>query len=296
MNSNPIKTEGSFRVKGIFNRKNTADKPLVSVVTVVFNGAKTLEQTMQSVIDQTYDNIEYIIVDGGSTDGTIEIIKKYEKYLAYWTIGLVRGIYDQMNEGIDLATGDIIYFLNSDDMFYSNNVLEIIVKEFKKDERVGIVYGLTERFSDSLGIRYIDGGESNYLKSWKWLPTSHQSMLFRKKLFDILGKYNTKFKIFADLEFFVRFIKRRDEHGYKDIFINNIVSKVNLYGRSSQNLLHTLAEREQIGDLYFEKSFYRKFYFRLQWIKYFIMNFVIKIGIMKYYRKVKYGLFKRCHG
>ena len=98
------KGEGGLRTKGYF-KKSYDDKPLISIITVVFNGERYLEQTIQSVIDQTYDNVEYIIIDGGSTDGTLDIIKKYEDKIDYWVSEKDNGIYDAMNKGIKVCYG-----------------------------------------------------------------------------------------------------------------------------------------------------------------------------------------------
>ena len=95
----------------------------ISVVTVCFNSVSTLERTMLSVLNQTYPNIEYIIIDGGSTDGTVDIIKKYVDKLAYWVSEPDKGVYDAMNKGVLLATGDYTIFMNSGDRFYNNDVL-----------------------------------------------------------------------------------------------------------------------------------------------------------------------------
>lgn len=98
----------------------------ISIITVVFNGSKYLEKTIQSVINQTYQNIEYIIIDGGSTDGTLDIIKKYEDKITYWLSEPDEGIYYAMNKGISVATGDWVNFMNSGDCFYNNHVLKTI--------------------------------------------------------------------------------------------------------------------------------------------------------------------------
>jgi hypothetical protein len=110
--------EGGLRTKGI-NKNGTIDRPLVSVITIVFNGEKNLEQTIQSVINQDSDNFEYIIVDGGSSDRTLEIVKKYESQIDYWISEKDRGIYDAMNKGINLAHGQWLSFMNCADLFYS---------------------------------------------------------------------------------------------------------------------------------------------------------------------------------
>ena len=117
-------------------------RPLVSVVTVVFNGEKYLEETIQSVINQTYDNVEYIIIDGGSTDGTLDIIKKYEDRIDYWVSERDRGIYDAMNKGIDLASGEWINFMNAGDGLDSYSILNEIFSN-KINLKIGLIYGNT---------------------------------------------------------------------------------------------------------------------------------------------------------
>ncbi|ORM38742.1 hypothetical protein A2G94_05325 [Francisella endosymbiont of Ornithodoros moubata] len=108
-------------------------KPLITVITVVYNGEAYLEKIILSVINQTYESVEYIIIDGGSTDGTIDIIKKYESKINYWISEAYNGIYDAMNKGIKLATGDWINFMNAGDLFYNLSVLERLHKNFSLD-------------------------------------------------------------------------------------------------------------------------------------------------------------------
>ena len=108
--------------------KTAQRQPVVSIITVVKNGVKYLEQTILSVIEQTYPNIEYIIVDGGSTDGTLDIIKKYEKYISYWISESDRGLSDAMNKSVSKASGDYIMFLHSDDKYCNSKSVEILMK------------------------------------------------------------------------------------------------------------------------------------------------------------------------
>ena len=105
--------------------------PRISIITVVYNGASTLEQTILSVLKQTYSRIEYIIIDGGSKDGTVDIIKKYQDRIAYWVSEPDEGIYDAMNKGIRHASGDWIYFLGADDILY--NILHCMTTAFVND-------------------------------------------------------------------------------------------------------------------------------------------------------------------
>jgi glycosyltransferase involved in cell wall biosynthesis len=112
----------------------------VTIVTVCYNSSKTIEQTIKSVLGQSYKNIEYIIIDGGSNDGTVEIIKRYGKSIAYWVSESDRGIYDAMNKGIDKATGDIIAFINSDD-WYAEGAIAAMVQSFLRWEDADIICG-----------------------------------------------------------------------------------------------------------------------------------------------------------
>lgn len=118
--------------------------PRISVVTVCFNSAETLESTILSVINQTYPDVEYIVIDGGSTDGTVDIIKKYAHRIAYWVSEPDNGIYDAMNKGVRAATGDYMNFMNAGDCFYDNRVIERCVPYLKTDPDVafGSVYGI----------------------------------------------------------------------------------------------------------------------------------------------------------
>lgn len=121
---------GGLRTKGI-TKTSSESHPLITVVTVVYNAESTLEQTILSVINQTYDNVEYILVDGVSTDGTLDIIKKYEDKIDYWISEPDKGIYDAMNKGISLASGTWINFMNAGDEFYTVNVVEYCVSCMK---------------------------------------------------------------------------------------------------------------------------------------------------------------------
>lgn len=114
-------------------------RPKITVVTVCYNAVDTIENTILSVLNQTYDNIEYIIIDGSSTDGTVDIIKKYADKIAYWVSEPDNGIYDAMNKGIDIATGDYINFMNAGDGFYDNEALSNLMPFIKNN--VSVIFG-----------------------------------------------------------------------------------------------------------------------------------------------------------
>lgn len=168
------------------------DKKLITIVTVSYNAVTTIEETILSVLNQTYSNVEYIIIDGGSTDGTVDIIKKYESRLSYWKSEPDKGIYDAMNKAIDVATGYWINFMNSGDLFSSNTVLDYIFEHDYED--TDVIYG--DRISQySFGKYYHKASDLN--KFEKYFPIFHQSTFIKV---DIIKKYkfDLKYRICAD--------------------------------------------------------------------------------------------------
>ena len=121
---------GGLRKKGIF-KKSLKDQPLISIITVVYNGDKYLEECFKSLYNQKYYNFEHIVIDGGSTDRTLEIIQKYENKIDFWSSEKDRGIYDAFNKGMLQAKGDYLGFLNSDDTYFSKNTLNYVLESFK---------------------------------------------------------------------------------------------------------------------------------------------------------------------
>jgi glycosyltransferase involved in cell wall biosynthesis len=221
------KGEGDLRTKGYF-KKSFDNKPLITIITIVYNGEEFLEETIKSVINQTYSNIEYIIIDGGSTDGTLDIIKKYEDYIDYWISEKDSGIYDAMNKGIDLANGDWINFMNGGDLFYNNESIEKIVYGMKDKENIYFGRGVVVSEKGSW-IRpkqeIVSNNEiENFLK--KETPI-HQAVFFPKSFYKS-EKFDLKYKILADDEHHMRAYKQR-----KYVFIDVIVCKFILGGVSS---------------------------------------------------------------
>ncbi|MBD3789205.1 MAG: glycosyltransferase [Campylobacterales bacterium] len=194
------KGEGGLRTKGYFKR-SFENKPLISIITVVFNGEKHLEQTIQSVISQDYDNVEYIIIDGGSTDETLEIIKKYEDQIDYWVSEKDEGIYDAMNKGISLSTGDYTGFLNADD-WYDQDTIESIVPHINKD-KPGYIFGNTNIFKNEQQIALRKADIRRYKKH---SPIGHQS-LFVKTYYLRKYSFETKYRIVSDYDFIIKLIK-----------------------------------------------------------------------------------------
>ena len=166
--------------------------PKISIITVVYNGAKTLKETIVSVLEQTYDCLELIIVDGGSTDGTLNILKKYDAPKIVWKSEPDKGIYDAMNKGIKMATGDFIYFLGADDTFYNNDVLENIFSN-TENKYYDLLYGNV--YAHALKRTY-DGEFSK--DKLLFQNISHQAIFYRKDVHQKVGYYKDQYKTFAD--------------------------------------------------------------------------------------------------
>jgi glycosyltransferase involved in cell wall biosynthesis len=202
--------EGGLRTKGYF-KKSHKEKPLISIITVVYNGEKHLEQTIKSVIEQSYDNVEYIIVDGGSNDSTLDIIKKYEDKIDYWVSEEDEGIYHAMNKGITLASGDIIGLINADD-YYEDNIFEEIVSTYEKN-KCDLIFGdcttITLQGDMKINRAMPQCKKYTFLPcslSWIWFgmlfnhPASFISMDWYKKY----GLFDDSYKIAGDYELLLR--------------------------------------------------------------------------------------------
>ena len=275
--------------------KRKKSNPIISIVTVCLNSEKNLEETILSILNQTYKKIEYIIIDGGSTDNTLNIIKKYENKIDYWISKKDEGIYNAMNKGISVTNGKILHFLNAGDCFYNDKILELTSKEFIKNKNIGILYGLTECFSNDIGIKYIAGGEIDKERLWKGMPICHQSMFFNRSLFKIIGKYDQSFKAMADYEFLLRFINSYNSHRLKAFFVNVPLSKYSLYGLSSKDYIPSLKEIKIISKKYYNFNLIQKIYFSLKKIKYYFLILLKFSKLDNHYRRLKYNFFYKLH-
>ena len=198
------KGEGGLRTKGYF-KKSYKDKPLISIITVVFNGEKFLEETIQSVINQSYDNVEYIIIDGGSTDGTLDIIKKYEDRIDYWISEKDSGISDAFNKGIICCFGELIGILNADDYYEKDAFLNVINTYLNLDKNSpAILYGKTYKITTKSEKLVKKDNKRSWCMS---VPFSHCSSFITKSYYKKFGLYNIAFKIAMDIELLMRGLK-----------------------------------------------------------------------------------------
>lgn len=177
----------------------------ISIITVSYNSGKTIEDTIKSILAQKYDNYEHIIIDGASKDNTLDIIKKYEKKykgkLKYIS-EKDKGLYDAMNKGIKMATGDVIGLLNSDDVYASNNVLSLVNKNLEKSNYDGVHADLLYVSEDLKEPKRKWVAKEGKIKNG-WMP-AHPTLYLKKEVYDQKGLYDLQFKIVSDFDFIVR--------------------------------------------------------------------------------------------
>lgn len=204
----------------------------ISIITITYNSAATIEQTINSVLDQNYSNIEYIIVDGGSTDNTLQIIEKYKSKISKFVSGKDNGLYDALNKGIDLATGDVIGIIHSDDFYIDNTIIEKYAATFIKNHSDAV-------YSD---LFYVDKENTNkIIRKWKsgnhkpnsflhgWMPP-HPTFFVKREIYQKFGKFNLEFKHSADYELMLRFIHK---HKIRINYLHEFTIKMRVGGQSN---------------------------------------------------------------
>ncbi|WKN33476.1 glycosyltransferase family 2 protein [Porifericola rhodea] len=262
---NHHRNKGGLRTKGYFKR-TTKSTPLVSIITVVFNGEQYLSSTILSIINQDYDNIEYIIIDGGSTDKTLKIIQEYEEQIDFWISETDNGISDAFNKGIRLASGDLLMFLNADDFLLSTNSIQTAMLQIDHRYllhwfRTGFI---TENGNKLYSFNYHFNKNSLYLRRTYPQP----SMLYHSTVFDKIGLFDIKLKNTMDTELLIR-------AAVANVMIKSyeqIISVMRLGGISDKAIHQTILEgfiirRKHIG-LFYALIFtsFRWFKQKVKWI------------------------------
>jgi len=197
-----LKVHGGLRRRNIF--KESKDKnPLITIITVVKNNKKYFEETINSILEQTYKNFEYIVIDGNSNDGTLEVIKKYDNLnlIDYWISEPDFGLYDAFNKGLNLARGDMIGFVNSDDILLKD-ALKILVKYYNNYPDINFVFGAVKKH---WGVLYGYKPWKIYF-TWGFYPSHSTGFFIKKEASKIIGLYNLKYKLSADYDYFYRMI------------------------------------------------------------------------------------------
>lgn len=209
----------------------------ISIVTATYNSSKTVRDTIESVLSQTYKDYEYIIIDGVSKDNTLEIVKEYEpKFEGRMKIFSEKdkGIYDAMNKGFQKATGDVLMLINSDDLFARPDAVEMVVRQFEKHPEVDGVYA---------DLYYVSQNNiNNIVRVWKtgqqksmrygWLP-AHPTFYVKRGCYEKYGYFNLNYPLAADFELMLRFV---EGHGVKLVYLPKHLVKMRLGGATSKNL------------------------------------------------------------
>jgi len=208
----------------------------ISIITVTFNSVSVINDCLASVKAQKYDDIDHIVIDGASTDGTLSLLESKREQFATLISESDKGIYDAMNKGINVARGDIIGFLNSDDFYKNNEVISTVAKEFEKDSSLDACYAdliIVGKFNTSKIIRYVKSNQfKSGLFSKGWCPP-HPTFFVRRSVYESLGNFDLNYHIASDVELMMRFL---EIHKIKSRYIPEVWVKMRNGGHSNQNL------------------------------------------------------------
>lgn len=211
-------------------------RPSVSIITVTLNSVETVADTINSVLGQTYQNFQHVVVDGGSTDGTIELIQRFEddyRGRLKWTSGPDLGIYDAMNKGVALATGDIVGILNSDDLYADANVLSDIVTSFVENNcdflYADLVY--VDRAFLDVTTRVWVAGDGRFARGWN---PPHPTLYLRRSVYEQIGRYKTSYRISSDYDYMIRLFNPKAR--LKPWYLKRTIVKMRQGGESTKSL------------------------------------------------------------
>jgi len=217
----------------------------VSIVTITYNSEKTIEETIESVLSQSYKNIEYIVVDGNSSDSTVEIVNQYRDKISRFISEPDNGIYDAMNKGLKLATGDIIAILNSDDVYFNNKVIEEVIERFQ-ELKVDALYG---------DLYYVEENDlSKVSRHWKsspfklgsfrkgWHP-AHPTFFVKRYIYIKYGYFDTSMKVSADFELMLRLLEK---HSISSSYFPKVLVKMRLGGESNSSIKNIIQGNKSI--------------------------------------------------
>lgn len=214
----------------------------ISIITISYNSEETIEDTILSVISQSYENIEYIIVDGSSTDNTLNIIEKYKDRIHTFVSEPDKGIYDAMNKGIRLANGELIGILNSDDFYADKNVITNIAKNINDHDSIYADLVYVDRIDTDKVIRYWKSGEYKkdaFLKGW--MPP-HPTFFLKKNIYEKYGTYNLSLKSAADYELMLRVLHKEN---ISTTYYPEIITKMRVGGQSNASLSNRLKANKE---------------------------------------------------
>jgi glycosyltransferase involved in cell wall biosynthesis len=217
----------------------------ISIITTTYNSASTIRDTLESVVNQSYNNIEHIIIDGKSRDNTLAIIAEFP-HVAKIVSESDKGIYDAMNKGIKLATGEVIVMLNSDDFYENNQVINTIVHCFEIEPQIDIVYGNISYVNHNDTNKVIRRVKSkpyydNFFEDGEIVP--HPTFFAKRKIYEKLGDYDFSFRLAADYEYTIRALKI---HKFKAHYLDEFLVKMRMGGATTQNVNSIIKVNQEI--------------------------------------------------
>ena len=218
----------------------------VSIITVTFNSVSVINDCLDSISSQEYDNIQHIVIDGASTDGTLSILESKNSQINILISKPDNGIYDAMNKGIKIATGDIIGFLNSDDFYLNNKVISKVVKEFEKDSFLDACYSdliYVDQFNTSKTIRYVKSSKfQEGLFSKGWCPP-HPTFFVRRSVYKKFGNFDLSYRFASDVDLMMRFLEK---YKIKSKYIPEVWVKMRMGGVTNKNLKNIWLQNKEI--------------------------------------------------
>jgi glycosyltransferase involved in cell wall biosynthesis len=261
--------------------------PKISVITVVRNDASNLRVTIEDVSNQRYPNLEFIVIDGGSTDDTLDVIRSNVGCISYWTSERDHGIYDAMNKGLRFATGDYVNFLNAGDRFFGPDVLTRVADEIIATD-ADIIYGQSFHRSGSGYGGYLKGSAITPRSLVRTVPFCHQALFTKRELFETVGVYDLAYPIVADYDWMLRYYKERSVARMH--FIPYPVVEYDTGGFSFRNISKSVSERKRLTDHHFRGQFRisRTLNYLIDSVRVWAVSRMSDSGLIHYYRRMKY--------
>lgn len=216
--------------------------PKISIITVCLNADRTIEETIKSIVYNDYPNIEYIIIDGGSRDNTINIIKKYEKYIAYWVSEKDQGISDAFNKGIMRATGQIIGIISADDLLLQG-ALDLVKQAYMETQDVDVIYGNAVVLDANQMPKFIVKADKEFSRMLVRMPLQHSATFVISATYKKYGTFNLNLKLAMDYDLILRFITS----GAKFCYLNNALTAYSTSGVSSKYYVSSMSEAREIS-------------------------------------------------
>ena len=217
----------------------------ISIITVVRNNVSTINDAIESVLSQTYKNIEYIIVDGSSTDGTVEVVQGYKDKIDKFISEKDHGVYDAMNKGIAMATGDVIGILNSDDIYFDKNSIESVVESFRENKTESIFGDLyyVDKYDLNKVIRYWKSSDfklGSFAKGWH---PPHPTFFVKKEVYEKHGLYDLELKVSADFDLMLRFLEK---YQISTTYLHKVLVKMRIGGQSNNSIKNIIISNQSI--------------------------------------------------